>query len=351
MVNRARHPARPRPRAEDLIDAADENSAEMQHAAKDDKEGSPSESDLLSLASEGDSEADSATMNSSDAEDSESESDAPDTADQLKAVSFGALSRAQDSLARKRKRDEEQAPTQTDKLEAVRARLRDIKRARVDGEGESKGKKHKQGDRESSTRRRDGRVETHDGEDSDSDDGKGPLSRSSKHAPAAQSSRFQVSRRREVVAVPKSAARDPRFGALPGTRLNSGNTEKAYSFLEGYEEKEMGELRAAIKKSRNDGEKETLRRKLMSMENRKRSRVEKERRQKVVREHRQKEREAVGEGKKPFYLKKSEQKRLALVDRFEGMKAKDREKAVERRRKKEGQKEKKSMPAPRRIAG
>jgi len=56
----------------------------------------------------------------------------------------------------------------------------------------------------------------------------------------------------------------------------------------------------------------------------------------------------VKDGKKPFFLKKSEQKKLALVDKFAKMKSKDREHLIERRRKKASQKERKNMPVDRR---
>ncbi|KAH0409113.1 hypothetical protein KCU90_g21220, partial [Aureobasidium melanogenum] len=92
-----------------------------------------------------------------------------------------------------------------------------------------------------------------------------------------------------------------------------------------------------------------LKRKLLSMESKKKARENKEREQEVIREHRKKEKEAIAQGKNPFYLKKSEQKKQALVNKFDSMKSKDRERLIERRRKKISQKEKKNMPAPRRI--
>ncbi|GAM83656.1 hypothetical protein ANO11243_016440 [Dothideomycetidae sp. 11243] len=185
----------------------------------------------------------------------------------------------------------------------------------------------------------------------DEDDGKGPRARSSKHAPAEQSSRYQVSRRREVVAVPKRTTRDPRFDRAAGTTQRD-HAFRAYGFLSQYADSEMAELRSAIKDPKLAGEqRDTLRRKLNSMQNRKRADADKELRRKVVQEHRATERQAVAEGKKPFHLKTSALKRLALEKKFESMKPKDRDKAIDRRRKKDAQKEKKNMPASRRIAG
>jgi ribosomal RNA-processing protein 36 len=54
-------------------------------------------------------------------------------------------------------------------------------------------------------------------------------------------------------------------------------------------------------------------------------------------------------GKKPFYLKKSDVKKQALVKKFEGMKGKDRDKAIERRRRKLAGRERRNMPHARRA--
>lgn len=84
------------------------------------------------------------------------------------------------------------------------------------------------------------------------------------------------------------------------------------------------------------------------MESRKKSQQVKDQQQEVVRKHRKEEKAKVEQGKKPFYLKKTDQKQMALVKRFEGMKGKQVDKVIERRRKKQAGKEKKSMPEARR---
>lgn len=150
--------------------------------------------------------------------------------------------------------------------------------------------------------------------------------------------------------MPKRAYRDPRFDALYNQPPNlKDNSEKAYAFLNNYQKSEIRELRTAIKATRNEDEKETLRRKMVSMENRLKSKAAKERERDVVRKHRREEREKVEQGKQPYYLKEKEIKAKALEEKFKEMKGKDREKLMERRRKKEGQKEKKKMPMARRV--
>ncbi|KAA8620161.1 repeatdomain containing protein [Pyrenophora tritici-repentis] len=159
-----------------------------------------------------------------------------------------------------------------------------------------------------------------------------------------------VSRKRNVVEVKKPVFRDPRFDNVSGPRPEDYVVEKRYSFLKDYRASEIAELRNTIKKTKNEGEKEQLKKKLLSMESQQKARENKERLQDVTREHKKKEKELVKEGKKPFFLKKSEQKKIALVDRFQNMKAKQRDKVIERRRKKVTAKERKNMPDERRTA-
>lgn len=268
----------------------------------------------------------------------------------LSNVSFGALRHAQESLSRKRKRGSDTTPNQDDKLEALRARLRQIKEEKAVATSRPPSKSKR-----SSVSRQ--AASDHDGDDS-SDSDSAPSeedaptkSRTSKHAPGAQSTRHQVTRKRVVVDVPKRVVRDPRFDALRQHSVPNGNSEKAYSFLRDYQKAEMDELRAAIKRTKNEDDKDILRRKLGSMDNKLKAKDAKDREQEILRRHRKEEREKIQQGKTPFYLKQKDIKEQALVEKFKGMKSKDREKLIEKRRKKEGQKEKKRMPDARRMAG
>lgn len=275
--------------------------------------------------------------------------------DQLSNISFGTLSKAQDSISRKRKRTSED-DTKEDKLEALRARLRELRGSK--GDESAPKKKTKQADKPtakpvtktSRTTKQDREDESaSEASDSDeSDDDGPPHARSSKHAPMSQSSNRQVTRKRQVIDVPKRQIRDPRFGPLGGP-VDDAQISKKYSFINDYQDSEMAELKTAIKKTKSEDDKEVLKRTLLSMESKKKARENKERQQEVIREHRKKEKDAIKQGKNPFYLKKSEQKKQALVNKFDSMKSKDRERLIERRRKKVSQKEKKNMPAPRRM--
>lgn len=112
----------------------------------------------------------------------------------------------------------------------------------------------------------------------------------------------------------------------------------------------MAELRAAIRTTKNEQTQADLKRTLLVMESRKKTQDAKELRQGVVRAHRMREKELVKQGKKPFYLKKAELQRRALVERFEGLGEKQVDKVIERRRKKKAAAERKRIPEGRRVA-
>ena len=263
---------------------------------------------------------------------------------QMSRTSFGALKQAHDALSKKRKRGSDTNGDQEEKLAALRSRLNDLR-----SKSENK-QKRKSGNQASGKRTQNEDIEDFDPDSAPSEEEAPSKSRTSKHAPAAQSSKHQVTRRRNVIDVPKRTYRDPRFDALHNQPNNlQSNSEKAYAFLTDYQKSEIKDLRAAIKASKNEDEKEMLRRKMVSMENRLKSKAAQEREKEVLRKHRREEREKVEQGKQPFYLKRGDVKKRALEEKFKGMKGKEREKLIERRRKKEGQREKKKMPVARRV--
>ena len=173
------------------------------------------------------------------------------------------------------------------------------------------------------------------------------FSRTSKHAPAELSSKKAVSRKREAIPTQKVNYCDPRFESFSGA-VDEKRTKKNYSFLDIYRDSEISELQSAIRKTNDSVAKEQLKRTLLSMESRKKAQEVKEQQQEVLRKHRKEEKEKIEQGKRPFYLKKADQKKMALVERFEGMKGKQVDKVIERRRKKRAAKERKGMPDARR---
>ncbi|RKF77821.1 rRNA biogenesis protein rrp36 [Golovinomyces cichoracearum] len=177
---------------------------------------------------------------------------------------------------------------------------------------------------------------------------KGESHRSSSHAPAEISSKRAVTRRRDVVLIAKRQPRDPRFEPL-GSSLRAIPLTKAYAFLDEYRETEMKELKAAIKATKDDAQKENLKKTLLVMESRKKAKLRKLKEQEVLDRHRKQEKELVKQGKQPFYLKKAEQKKQFLLNQFSELKGKKIDRVIERRRKKLASKEKKRLPFARRA--
>lgn len=191
-------------------------------------------------------------------------------------------------------------------------------------------------------------------------------SRKNKHAPTEQSSKHAVSRKRQIVEVHKVQNRDPRFGPPLGASSSASSfpsrsaaamaavqheeaARRNYAFLDQYRDSEMATIRAAIRKTKDAGEKEKLQRALMSMQSKKQARQRLDAERSVISEHRRQEKELVKQGKTPFYLKKSETKKRVLVDRFAGMKKGQVDKVIARKRKKETAKERREMPMERRT--
>ena len=238
-------------------------------------------------------------------------SDQPETQNVLSSVSFGALASAQQSLGHKRKRNI--ADPQGER------NIRDASPFREAEEREA-GKKIKYTN---------------------------TAPRSSKNAPMEFSSKKAVSRKRQVVSIPKVNARDPRFSSLSGD-LDVDRVNQKYAFLNDYRASEIADLKQQARNTKDVKAKEALKREIKSMEDRERARKRAEEEKAVVREHRKGESERVKQGKKPYFLKKGEIKKQASVKRFEGMGEKKAEKVMERRRKKKAGKEKKAIPRTRR---
>ncbi|MCJ1260203.1 rRNA biogenesis protein rrp36 [Lobaria immixta] len=271
-------------------------------------------SDELSSANDSDNEeASTASTDNVEAE-GDTDDESLQTQQDIDTVSFGALARAQETLGKRKHRVTDDAAVATDVLPKK-------PRPYTDAEAEE---------------RKAGKNNTRD------------FSRSSKHAPAELSSKKAVSRHREVVPIQRLDHRDPRFEPISG-RVDELKTKRNYSFLDEYRESEMTELRTAIRQTKDRDGKEKLKQALRSMESRKKTQEAKDQQQEVVRAHRAKEKELVRQGKKPFYLKRAEQKKLVLVERFAGLKGKQLDRVIERRRKKKAGRARRAMPEGRRM--
>ncbi|KAI9782014.1 MAG: rRNA biogenesis protein rrp36 [Peltula sp. TS41687] len=261
-----------------------------------------------------------------DVEESAPSPSGADFTSHLGSLSFGALAAAQESLATPSHRaagpTTTAAPTST-KLASLRQRLQELKHAKASTSASSL-------------------------KPSAAEDPSKKLGRANKHAPTELSSKKAVSRKREVLAVQPRAVRDPRFEALSGPAVDEERWRKNYAFLTAYRDDEIKELRARVKKTKDVDVKGELKRELVAMESRKKSQEMKDQRRDILKDHRAEERRLVKQGKKPYYLKKAEQKRRLLVERYANLKGKQVDRAIERKREKNVARERRAMPRSRR---
>ncbi|KAF9583982.1 rRNA biogenesis protein rrp36 [Lunasporangiospora selenospora] len=175
----------------------------------------------------------------------------------------------------------------------------------------------------------------------DKKDKKSIQRREDKNRPMEIGSKKPVGRFRQVVEVASAKRRDPRFDTMSG-KLDQDLFEKSYGFLNDYRADEMNKLKELIKKEKDEDLKEKLKGQLSKMVDRDATEATRKRRLEIKREHKRKERELVTKGKNPFFLKKTDQKKLELIEKFKELKdnPKALAKAMEKRRKRNSAKEK-----------
>jgi ribosomal RNA-processing protein 36 len=176
---------------------------------------------------------------------------------------------------------------------------------------------------------------------------KDSMKRDAKNRPMEMSSKRAVGRFREVVETPTEKRRDPRFDQMSG-KLNQDLYEKSYEFLDKYKQDEEQMLKAQILKEKDPEEKERLQHTLTRMVSQRTANTEAKRKQAIKRERKRTEQELVKQGKKPFFLKKSDQKKLELIDKFKQLGDKNVDKILEKRRKRNATKDHKKVPFKRR---
>ena len=198
--------------------------------------------------------------------------------------------------------------------------------------------------------------------------------RTNKNAPTEISSKRPVSRRRTVIETSASHVRDPRFESLSGS-VNKDLFSKSYSFLPEMFSSELTTLKQTLAKLKKQeaaqaGPKAKSEAALAIREERAKVEAALRRAEGLAGERERRARESavkgrikaqnkerVEKGLLPFYPKKSEVKQMLLKDKYDrlaggneegkrasGQEKKQLKKALERRRRKNAQKEKRDMP-------
>ncbi|CAO2819972.1 unnamed protein product [Amaranthus hypochondriacus] len=169
--------------------------------------------------------------------------------------------------------------------------------------------------------------------------------RANKNRPMEVSSKKPVSRFREVIQVPKKVIRDPRFESLCG-EFDEERFKKKYNFI--YEENlpaEKEELKKLLGSSKDPEVIQELKDRISWIDKQMRSNSSKLRETQILSEHKRRMREAVKQGKRPFYLKKSDIRKQLHVEKYDKLKASGKlDSFIEKKRKRNAAKDHKFMP-------
>ncbi|KAI8833552.1 hypothetical protein BC829DRAFT_365804, partial [Chytridium lagenaria] len=165
--------------------------------------------------------------------------------------------------------------------------------------------------------------------------------------PQEISAKKAVSRKRTVVEASQHKGRDPRFEA-PNGNVNVGLFKESYKFLDEYRKNEIGMIDQVLKKEKNPEEREKLIKLHQSMTTALKANQTEDKRKKVIKEWKKTEAEAVKSGKKPYFLKKGDVKKMMLIEKYKKMTPAQVEKLMEKRRKDNASSEKRFLPYARR---
>ncbi|AET40636.1 rRNA-processing protein RRP36 Ecym_6254 [Eremothecium cymbalariae DBVPG len=164
-----------------------------------------------------------------------------------------------------------------------------------------------------------------------------------KHAPKEHSAKKPVSRIRQIEGLenPKQAGgsqlyEDIRFDRSMGKEENFNKVRDRYRFLDEYREKEISDLRSMLADRKlmskvSDHERENIQARLTSLTSKLQSIQNRDLEAKIIKEYEQQINQS---NKSKFHLKKSEKRKIIQKWKFDHMKSKQREKVMERKRKK-----------------
>ncbi|XP_037698586.1 kelch domain-containing protein 3 isoform X2 [Choloepus didactylus] len=165
-----------------------------------------------------------------------------------------------------------------------------------------------------------------------------------KHRPLEMSAKVRVPYLRQVVPISKKVFRDPRFDDLSG-EYNPEVFDKTYQFLNDIRAKEKEIVKKQLKKHRSGEEHEKLQQLLQRMEQQEVAQQERKRQQELRLALKQKRRAQAQQGHQPYFLKKSEQRQLALAEKYKELKhSKKLESFLSQKRRRNASKDRKHLP-------
>ncbi|XP_034044760.1 ribosomal RNA processing protein 36 homolog [Thalassophryne amazonica] len=169
--------------------------------------------------------------------------------------------------------------------------------------------------------------------------------RLNKNRPVEISSKKPVPFLCQVVPVKKTTMRDPRFDDLSG-EYKPAIFETSYKFINDLRQREKEVVKKELKKmKKNSQRKEKLQSLLKRMENQ--ERVRKSRKEESERElqFKKQQREGAKQGLRPFFIKKSEKKKLQLAEKYQQLKKSGKlDTFLSKKRKRNTRKDRRKLP-------
>ncbi|CAH01354.1 rRNA-processing protein RRP36 [Kluyveromyces lactis] len=286
----------------------------------------------------------------SDAEGSQSE-------DELKTLSFGSLKKADEMMDNEEqtsRKSKSKANGEKKHLNKPKSReLTEKQRKLDDGQRRQSGLQEEEAQQKSQSIKM--FAEESFGEESDSDSDGGFFDEESndeanqngkkkkgkrKHAPTESSSKKKVRSMRKIPGLEdnksKSIYQDVRFDKAMGKSEDLAKIRQRYKFLDEYREKEINELDSMLHDRKflskiSDREKSEMEQQVRRMKSRLETVQVMEMEQKIVKDY---EAEINKNNKNKYHLKDSEKRKVIQKWKFEHMKGKQREKVMDRKRKK-----------------
>lgn len=172
------------------------------------------------------------------------------------------------------------------------------------------------------------------------------LEKGKKSEPEEISSKNKPKKRkpRNVVAVVNRKSRDPRFDDLSG-ELNMEMFERSYKFVDDMKKAEKQKIVKALGKEKNPQRKDELQKLSSRLEEDEKRKVSIEERRKRDKAWKSSQTTSVVNGKKAYFLKKSDRRKLELAEKFRALKSSGQlDSYLAKKRKRNAAKERKRLP-------
>lgn len=255
--------------------------------------------------------------------------DEQSSGDEMKTLSFGSLKKANDMLSEEEEGDQEEEGVEKERSTKRKLAKEKEVASESDSDSNSESDSNDEGFFEEDSRAKRGSKAS-------------VKKKKSKHAPTEQSSKRPVSRIRKIpgLDVPKTRNSnlytDIRFDKAIGQPADTAEVRQRYKFLDDYREKEIKELEQLLgdRKFRSkisDYDQEQMEQQLKSMKSKLQTVKNKDLERKIIKDY---EQELNNGNKTRYYLKENEKRKVIQKWKFDHMKAKQREKVMERKRKK-----------------